>query len=136
LLESLDFGDDFEISQHWREEIRRRCEEIDPEIHALLKRAAEIQGRTLSDFVVSAVRLGRLVVDQTFKTRGLGGALLIDAARRVRHSDIAAVAMVVDAKDDRAAAFYRHHGLLDLSTDERALFVALMRLTQRLGIIQ
>ena len=29
LLESLDFGDDFEISKHWREEIRRRCEEID-----------------------------------------------------------------------------------------------------------
>ncbi|MEA3274569.1 MAG: DUF1778 domain-containing protein [Pseudomonadota bacterium] len=29
---------------------------INPQIHALLKRAAEIQGRTLSDFVVSAAR--------------------------------------------------------------------------------
>lgn len=29
---------------------------ITPDIHALLKRAAEIQGRTLSDFVVSAAR--------------------------------------------------------------------------------
>jgi len=29
---------------------------ITPDIHTLLKRAAEIQGRTLSDFVVSAAR--------------------------------------------------------------------------------
>jgi uncharacterized protein (DUF1778 family) len=29
---------------------------ITPDIHALLKRAAELQGRTLSDFVVSAAR--------------------------------------------------------------------------------
>ncbi len=33
---------------------------INPEIHALLKRAAEIQGRTLSDFVVSAARTAAL----------------------------------------------------------------------------
>ncbi len=85
---------------------------------------------------VPAVRLGRLAVDQIFKGRGLGSALLVDAARRALHSDIAAFAMVVDAKDDRAAAFYRHHGFLDLSTDERALFVTLMRLAQRLGISQ
>lgn len=29
---------------------------ITPDIHAIIKRAAEIQGRTLSDFVVSAAR--------------------------------------------------------------------------------
>jgi len=29
---------------------------IAPDIHAVIKRAAEIQGRTLSDFVVSAAR--------------------------------------------------------------------------------
>ena len=29
LLESLDFEEDFEISQAWREEIQRRCEQID-----------------------------------------------------------------------------------------------------------
>lgn len=85
---------------------------------------------------VPAVRLGRLAVDQTFKGRGLGSALLIDAARRALRSDIAAFAMVVDAKDDRAAAFYRHHGFLDLSIDERTMFVALTRLVQRLGIGQ
>jgi hypothetical protein len=29
LLESLDLGDDFEVSEAWRTEIRRRCAEID-----------------------------------------------------------------------------------------------------------
>jgi putative addiction module component (TIGR02574 family) len=29
LLESLDFEEDFEISQAWLDEIQRRCEEID-----------------------------------------------------------------------------------------------------------
>ncbi len=29
---------------------------ISPELHAILKRAAEIQGRTLTDFVVTAVQ--------------------------------------------------------------------------------
>lgn len=29
---------------------------ISPELHALLKRAAELQGRTLTDFVVAAVQ--------------------------------------------------------------------------------
>lgn len=29
LLESLDFEEDFEVSQAWREEVQRRCEQID-----------------------------------------------------------------------------------------------------------
>ena len=29
---------------------------ISPDLHAMLKRAAELQGRTMSDFVVSAAR--------------------------------------------------------------------------------
>lgn len=29
LLESLDFEEDFEISQAWRDEIQRRCEQVD-----------------------------------------------------------------------------------------------------------
>ena len=29
LLESLDAGEDFELSPAWREEVRRRCQELD-----------------------------------------------------------------------------------------------------------
>lgn len=59
---------------------------------------------------VPAVRMGRLAVDQNFKGEGLGAALLADALRRASTAEIAAYALVVDAKDDSAAQFYLHHG--------------------------
>lgn len=59
---------------------------------------------------VPAVRMGRLAVDQAFKGRGLGAALLADALRRAATAEIAAYAFVVDAKDGHAADFYAHHG--------------------------
>jgi putative addiction module component (TIGR02574 family) len=36
LLESLDVGEDFPVSDAWREEIRRRCAEIDSGTVALV----------------------------------------------------------------------------------------------------
>lgn len=72
-----------------------------------------------------AVRMGRLAVDQNFKVQGLGGALLADALHRAFVSDIAAYAMLVDAKDDEAAAFYRHHGFISLSDSPLSLFLPL-----------
>ncbi len=39
---------------------------LTPDIHALLKRAAEIQGRSVSDFVVSAARRAAMkTIEQT-----------------------------------------------------------------------
>ncbi|MFZ2738084.1 MAG: GNAT family N-acetyltransferase [Burkholderiaceae bacterium] len=72
---------------------------------------------------VPAVRMGRLAVDQTFKGKGLGAALLADALRRTATAEIAAYALVVDAKDETAAQFYGHHGFIALS--ERPLFLFL-----------
>lgn len=57
-----------------------------------------------------AARLGRLAVDARFRGRGLGSVLLTDAARRAAGSEVAVFALVVDAKDEAAEAFYRHHG--------------------------
>ena len=51
---------------------------IDPEVHALLKRAAEIQGRTLSDFVVSAAQDAAL---QTIERSGVIHLSLKDQQR-------------------------------------------------------
>ena len=59
---------------------------------------------------VPAARIGRLATDRRFQGRGLGAALLLNAAMRALRSEIAVFALVVDAKDDKAAAFYRHHG--------------------------
>ncbi len=74
---------------------------------------------------VPAVRMGRLAVDQAFKGKGLGGALLADALDRAARSEIAAYAMMVDAKDGTAAAFYRHHGFIALPDSPRTLFLPL-----------
>jgi len=75
--------------------------------------------------LVPAVRMGRLAVDQKFKGQGLGGALLADALHRAFVSDIAAYAMLVDAKDHETAAFYRHHGFIPLSDSPLSLFLPL-----------
>jgi ribosomal protein S18 acetylase RimI-like enzyme len=72
-----------------------------------------------------AVRMGRLAVDQAFQGQGLGAALLADALARTARSEIAAFALVVDAKDEAAAAFYRHHGFMGLPDSPRTLFLPL-----------
>ena len=74
---------------------------------------------------IPAVRMGRLAVDQTFRGQGLGSALLADALARAAHSEIAAFAMTVDAKDQAALAFYLHHGFISLPDSPMALFLPL-----------
>lgn len=74
---------------------------------------------------VPTVRMDRLAVDQAFKGQGLGGALLADALHRTARSEIAANALMVDAKDDAAAAFYRHHGFIPLPDSPLAMFLPL-----------
>lgn len=74
---------------------------------------------------VPAVRMGRLAVDREFKGQGLGGAMLADALHRAVRTEIAAFAMVVDAKDESAVAFYRHHGFIPLPDSPRTLFLPL-----------
>ena len=74
---------------------------------------------------VPAVRMGRLAVDQAFKGQGLGGALLADALDRAARSEIAAHALMVEAKDETAAAFYWHHGFIALPDSPLTLFLPL-----------
>jgi ribosomal protein S18 acetylase RimI-like enzyme len=74
---------------------------------------------------VPTVRMGRLAVDREFKGAGLGGALLADALQRSAQSEIAAYALIVDAKDDTAADFYRHHGFIALPSSALRLFLPL-----------
>jgi len=57
-----------------------------------------------------AVLIGRLAIDQNYQRRGLGGALLADAARRAMQAAPAAFSLIVDAENDAAVNFHRHHG--------------------------
>jgi predicted GNAT family N-acyltransferase len=74
---------------------------------------------------VPAIRMGRLAVDQAARGKGLGAALLADALSRSIGSEIAGFALVVDAKDDEATAFYMHHGFAPLADKPRTMFLPL-----------
>ena len=69
--------------------------------------------------------MGRLAVDRAFQGQGLGGALLADALDRTARSEIAAFALMVDAKDEAATAFYQHHGFIALPDSPLTLFLPL-----------
>ncbi|MGB8601376.1 MAG: GNAT family N-acetyltransferase [Rhizomicrobium sp.] len=71
--------------------------------------------------LVPVARLGRLAVDKKNQGQKLGAALLWDAAIRAARSEVAVFALVVDAKDDAAATFYRHHGFVPLDAASRHL---------------
>ncbi len=81
--------------------------------------------------LVPVARLGRLAVDQAYRGRKLGGALLWDAIERSLRSEIAVFALVVDAKDDQAATFYRHHGFEPFGSQPRQLVLPLAKLQAR-----
>lgn len=74
---------------------------------------------------VPAVRMGRLAVATRFQGQGLGGALLGDALAHAARAEISAYALVVDALDASAAAFYRHHGFIALPRASLTLFLPL-----------
>jgi ribosomal protein S18 acetylase RimI-like enzyme len=61
---------------------------------------------------VPVARLGRLAVQSDSRGQQLGAALLWDALLRASRSEVAVFALVVDAKDVQAAAFYLHHGFV------------------------
>lgn len=77
--------------------------------------------RRLPRHPVPAARLARLAVALHEQGNGLGEALLQDAIKRCLdlRGQLGVRLLVVDAKDARAAAFYRLHGFRD--TTDRAL---------------
>lgn len=75
--------------------------------------------------VIPAALIGRLAVDRRYGGRGLGAALLFDAINRAAGADAAIFAILVDAKDESAVAFYRHHGFHSFAARPRSLFLPL-----------
>ncbi|MGA2404657.1 MAG: GNAT family N-acetyltransferase [Syntrophobacteraceae bacterium] len=69
--------------------------------------------------------LARLAVHSEWQGRGIGAGLLLDAlGRTLQVADIVGVrSLAVHAKDDSAAAFYRHFGFAPSPTDDRHLFM-------------
>jgi len=82
---------------------------------------------------VPVVRIGRLAVDQSFRRQSLGGVLLSDGIIRTATSDIGAFAVLVDAKDQDATAFYTHHGFTPFASEPQVLFLPLSDAIKRLS---
>lgn len=70
---------------------------------------------------VPVLLLAKLALDRHVHGTGLGADLLRDALIRAiaGSRQFGARAVVVDAIDDRAFAFYRHHGFLPLAAEHR-----------------
>ena len=72
--------------------------------------------KKLPRYPVPVALLGRLAVGQQYHGQGLGSILLADACKRVAAASetLAVAAIVVDAKSQKAAAFYQHFGFIEL----------------------
>jgi len=84
--------------------------------------------------VVPATLLGRLAVASAMHGKGLGESLLFDALHRsqIQSEHIASAGVIVDAKDERAAAFYRRYGFTPIVDVDNRLFLPMKTIQQML----
>jgi GNAT superfamily N-acetyltransferase len=100
-------------------------------------RTPDLVKRGLARHDVPAFRLARLAVHRRAQGQGLGGQLLLAAGRRclLASAEVGGVALLIDAKNERAAQWYAGYGavplldaplslLLPLKTIEAALQAA------------
>jgi predicted GNAT family N-acyltransferase len=76
--------------------------------------------------------LGRLAVDSRYRGQRLGEHLLLDAMAKVlaQSQSIATYALIVDAKDDQAAAFYARYDFIPLPSNTHRLFLPVATIAQ------
>lgn len=79
--------------------------------------------------------IARLAVDRSEQGAGLGRSLLLDALRRADHASrsVAMRAIVVDALDEDAAAFYARFGFKPAGAEPLTLMVPLESVRRKLG---
>jgi GNAT superfamily N-acetyltransferase len=90
-------------------------------------RTPSIVKRGLGRYEVPVFRLGRLAVDLKMQGQGLGGQLLLAAgARCLAVSErVGGVALLIDAKSERAAGWYASYGAMPLDDAPLALVLPL-----------
>jgi GNAT superfamily N-acetyltransferase len=79
--------------------------------------------------------IGWLAVDRRLTGQGCGSLLLMDALHRslTHATEIAAMAVIVDAKDNAAERFYRHFDFLPLQKAPRRLYLPMTAVAGVLG---
>lgn len=74
---------------------------------------------------IPASRIGRLAIDKRYQKRGLGSVLIADALKKSSDASMGVYAVLVDAKDDNATAFYQRHGFTSCLSRPQTLFLPL-----------
>ena len=87
----------------------------------------EVDRKKLPRYPVPCFRMGRLACRADRQAQGLGKLLIACAVDRCLQArkHVAAYALIVDAKDDHAAAFYRHYGFVAGVDGPMALYLPL-----------
>jgi GNAT superfamily N-acetyltransferase len=90
------------------------------------------KSRRLPGHCVGATLLGRLAVDRTAQGRGVGTRLVADALKRAYRvsAEVGSTAVVVDAIDERAAAFYSQLGFTRMRNDDLRLVLMMDTIAQ------
>lgn len=90
-------------------------------------RTPELVRRGLARYDVPAFRLARLAVDLKAQGHGLGGQLLLAAGKRclLAAAEVGGVALLIDAKNARVAAWYRGYGAIQLLDTPLSLLLPL-----------
>jgi ribosomal protein S18 acetylase RimI-like enzyme len=84
---------------------------------------------------IPAALIGRLARDQRAHSEGVGSLLLVNAIQRIvtLAEAIAIFAIVVESKNDRAAAFYESFGFTKSAEKSSRLFLPLATAVQAFG---
>jgi GNAT superfamily N-acetyltransferase len=87
----------------------------------------EQEHQRLPRYPIPCFRLGRLACRADRRGEGLGRLLVACAVERclAARKQVAAYALLVDAKDDKAAAFYRHYGFAPCAGQPLTLYLPL-----------
>lgn len=87
----------------------------------------ESDRKKLPRYPVPCFRLGRLAVRKDRRGQGLGKLLLACAVDRClkARDDVAAYALIVDAKDENARRFYERYGFTAFADEPMALYLGL-----------
>jgi predicted GNAT family N-acyltransferase len=83
-------------------------------------------------FQVPCILLGRLAIDTRQQKKGLGATLLAHALQRALESSrsVAAYAVVVDAIDEEAKAFYLKYGFIEMTDDKLHLMMHMRKVRE------
>ena len=90
---------------------------------------SEKERRRLPRYPIPCFRMGRFAVRQDLQGQGIGKRLLGCAVDRCLHArqQVAAYALIVDAKDAKAKSFYEYFGFVAFTDAPLSLYLSLGR---------